>query len=79
MGLNISWRLATKSKKSDTKFPIYLRIGTSDGSSETTINSGLEVEKKYWRDGSVSRKHPDYTNFVRFLARIQSDVESIIT
>ena len=48
MGLNISWRLVTKSnKKSDTKFPIYLRIRTGDGSSETTINSGLEVEKKY--------------------------------
>lgn len=80
MGLNISWRLVTKSnKKLDTKSPIYLRIRTSDGSSETTINSGLEVEKKYWKDGSVSRKHSDYTNFVRYLAKVQSDVESIIT
>ena len=57
MGLNISWRLVTKSnKKLDTKFPIYLRIRTSDGSSETTINSGLEVEKKYWKDENTTEE-----------------------
>lgn len=80
MGLNLSWRLVTKSDKSpDTTFPIYLRIRKNDGSSETTINTGLEIEKRYWSSGSISKKYPDYTTYLRLLTKIQSDIEEIIT
>lgn len=80
MGLNLSWRLVTKPNKSpDTTFPIYLRIRKNDGTSETTVNTGLEIEKKFWKNGSVSNKYPDSTTYLRLLTKIQSDVEDIIT
>lgn len=80
MGVNISWRLVSKPHySSDTPCPVYLRIRRNDGSSESTINTGVEVPKSLWKDGTISKKHNDYTNILRTLIKVRKDVESIIT
>lgn len=79
MGINLSWRIVKKkNNKGDESNPIYLRIRTSDGSSETTINTGKSVESKYWDSGNISTNHPDYTNIMRTLNKVRQDVEDII-
>jgi len=79
MGISLSYRLIKKSRsRRDDSFPIQLRLRTTDGSSETTINTGIDIESRYWVKGTVSSRCPDYTTVTRFLTRVRQEIEEII-
>lgn len=79
MSVNVSFRVIKKSGvDKESELPIQLRIRTTDGSSETTINTGSSIQLRYWKNGTVSTRCPDYTNISRNLTRIRQDVEEIV-
>jgi hypothetical protein len=79
MGINISFRVIRKSDSDrESDLPIQLRIRTNDGLLETTINTGSSIQLKYWKNGTVSTRCPDYTNISRNLTRIRQNVEEIV-
>lgn len=80
MNVKLQWRLIKrKNKNSYKKSYIYLRIRDNDVGKESTINSDIEIDNKYWKGGYLSKKHPNYTNLVRLLGKMRDDVESIIS
>lgn len=79
MGINISFRVIRKSDSDrESDLPIQLRIRTTDGLLETTINTGSSIQLKYWKNGTLSTRCPDYTNISRNLTRIRQNVEEIV-
>ncbi len=79
MGLHLSYRPVTKKSKGvNTTSPLYLRIRSSDGNTESTINTGVDIDHKYWKNGSVSIRHPNYTTVQRMITKVREDVEKII-
>jgi integrase len=79
MSLHLSYRPVTKKNKDGlSTSPLYLRIRSSVENSESTINTGVDVEIKYWRNGSVSPRHPNFTTIQRMITKVREDVEKII-
>jgi hypothetical protein len=79
MSLTVSFRVIRKTDIGvNNELPIQLRIRTPDGSSETTINTGSSIQLKYWKNGTVSTRCPNYTNISRNLTRIRQEIEEII-
>lgn len=79
MGINLTFRVISKpDSEPDTELPIQLRIRSTDGSSETTLNTGTKVPLRYWKSGTVSQKYPNYTTVSRQLTKIRQDIEEIV-
>lgn len=79
MGINLTFRVISKpDSDSDTELPVQLRIRSTDGSTETTLNTGTKVPLRYWKNGTVSQKYPNYTTVSRQLTKIRQDIEEIV-
>ena len=79
MGINLTFRVISKpDNDSDTELPVQLRIRSTDGSSETTLNTGTKVPLRFWKNGTVSQKYPNYTTVSRQLTKIRQDIEEVV-
>ena len=79
MGINLTFRVISKPDSDpDTEVPIQLRIRSTDGSTETTLNSGSKIPLRYWKNGNVVPKYPSYTTVSRQLTKIRQDIEEIV-
>jgi len=79
MGINLTFRVISKPDTDpETELPIQLRIRSTDGSSETTLNTGSKIPLRFWKNGMVSQKYPNYTTITRYLTKIRQDVEEIV-
>lgn len=75
--MKITLKLEKRNKDSEGRVPIFIRL--RDDNSETSINSGVSVDEKNFKNGVLKSKVDNYTSKTRILNSSISEIESIIS
>ena len=75
--MKITLKLEKRNKDSEGRVPIFIRL--RDDNSETSINSGVSVDEKNFKNGVLKSRVDNYTSKTRILNSSISEIESIIS
>jgi len=78
--MNLSFKLKTQDINSKGESPIYIRMRFSDSGgkiTESTIFSGIEILPKFFKNGNIHVRTPNYSSKRTILDSLVNDVEQI--
>ena len=77
--MNISYVLKKQSINKDGEYPIYIRLRKNvDGKwEETSIPTNVRVLPKFFKEGNIKTKEPNYNEKSRILDNLYNDIKTL--
>jgi hypothetical protein len=78
--MNLSLKLKTQTQNSNGESPLFLRLRTTINNidMESSIHTGIDLLPKFFRNGNILHKTPDFLVKQKIINSIYRDIERII-